>query len=112
MKAESRGKKLVVIGLENPPYAEPQAEATRNGKTQKGTANNWLTEQMKQDENVKGKASVDLANKFIWSGFKWFFDYYVVYSPVKYWKSQHLIDKKFLEGCIANRADFLLKFRR
>ena len=104
--AESRGKKLVVIGLENPPYAEPQAEATRSGKTQKGTTNNWLTEQMKQDESVKGKASVDLANKFIWSGFKWFFDYYVVYSPIKYWKSQHLIDKKFLEGCIANRADF------
>ena len=104
--AESRRKKLVVIGLENPPYAEPQAEATRSGKTQKGTTNNWLTEQMKQDESVKGKASVDLANKFIWSGFKWFFDYYVVYSPIKYWKSQHLIDKKFLEGCIANRADF------
>lgn len=104
--AESRGKKLVVIGLENPPYAEPQAEATRSGKTQKGTTNNWLTEQMKQDENVKGKASVDLANKFIWSGFKWFFDYYVVYSPIKYWKSQHLIDKKFLEGRIANRVDF------
>ena len=104
--AESRGKKLVVIGLENPPYAEPQAEATRSGKTQKGTINNWLTEQMKQDENVKGKASVDLANKFIWSGFKWFFDYYVVYSPIKYWKSQHLIDKKFLEGRIANRVDF------
>ena len=104
--AENRGKKLVVIGLENPPYAEPQAEATRSGKTQKGTANNWLTEQMKQDEKVKGKASVDLANKFIWSGFKWFFDYYVVYSPIKYWKSQHLIDKKFLEGRIANRSDF------
>lgn len=104
--AESRGKKLVVIGLENPPYGEPQAEATRSGKTQKGTANNWLTEQMKQDESVSGVLSNDLANKFIWSGFKWFFDYYVVYSPIKYWKSQHLIDKKFLEGYIANRADF------
>ena len=104
--AESRGKKLVVIGLENPPYAEPQAEATRSGKTQKGTTSNWLTEQMKQDENIKGTVNNDLANKFIWSGFKWFFDYYVVYSPIKYWKSQHLIDKKFLEGSIANRADF------
>lgn len=104
--AESRGKKLVVIGLENPPYGEPQAEATRSGKTQKGTANNWLTEQMKQDESVSGVLSNDLANKFIWSGFKWFFDYYVVYSPIKYWKSQHLIDKKFLEGYIANRAGF------
>ena len=104
--AESRGKKLVVIGLENPPYAEPQAEATRRGKTQKGSANNWITEQMKQDESVSGVLSNDLANKFIWSGFKWFFDYYVVYSPIKYWKSQHLIDKKFLEGSIANRADF------
>ena len=104
--AENRGKKLVVIGLENPPYGEPQAEATRSGKTQKGTANNWLTEQMKQDESVNGVLSNDLANKFIWSGFKWFFDYYVVYSPIKYWKSQHLVDKKFLEGSIVNRVDF------
>ena len=103
-EAESRGKKLVVIGLENPPYGEPQAEATRSGKTQKGSYENYITKEMKKE--VKGKTSTDLANKFIWSGFKYFFDYYVVYSPVKYFKSQGLINKEFNEGIIVNRADF------
>lgn len=103
-EAETKGKKLVVIGLENPPYAEPQAESTRSGKTQKGSYENYITEEMKKE--VKGKATVDLANKFIWSGFKYFFDYYVVYSPVKYFKSQGLINKEFNEGIIVNRKDF------
>ena len=62
--AENRGKKLVVIGLENPPYAEPQAEATRSGKTQKGTSNNWLTEQMKQDESINVLGSPCLFFKY------------------------------------------------
>ena len=96
--AESRGKKLVVIGLENPPYSESHDKTTSN------TSDNFITREMKKE--VKGRATNDLANKFIWSGFNWFFDYYVVYSPIKYWKSQHLVDKKFLEGSIVNRADF------
>ena len=101
-ESESRGKKLVVIGLENPPYAEPGAKSNCHNKT----TDNYLTTKMKEDKRIKGRASTDLANKFIWSGFEWFFDYYIVYSPIKYWKSQHLIDKKFLEGSIVNRADF------
>lgn len=105
-EAESRGKKLVVIGLENPPYMEASAEATRSGKTQKGTYENYITKEMKKDENVSGRTSTDFANKFIWSGFKYYFDYYVVYSPVKYFKSQGLINKTFNEGIIVNRADF------
>lgn len=96
--AESRGKKLVVIGLENPPYSESHDKTTSN------TSDNFITREMKKE--VKGRATNDLANKFIWSGFNWFFDYYVVYSPIKYWKSQHLVDKKFLEGSVVNRADF------
>ena len=97
-------RKLVVIGLENPPYGEPQAEATRSGKTQKGSFDNYITVEMKKE--VKGTACKDLVNKFIWSGFKYYFDYYVVYSPVKYFKSQHLVNKVFLNGAIVNRADF------
>jgi len=103
-ETEAKGKKLVVIGLENPPYGEPQAEATRSGKTQKGSYENYITKEMKKE--AKGTASNDLANKFIWSGFKYFFDHYVVYSPVKYFKSQGLINKKFNEGIIVNRTDF------
>ena len=52
----------------------------------------------------------DLGNAFIWSGFKYYLrqptDSYIVYSPVKYWKAQHLIDKKFMGGFAFNRRHF------
>ena len=106
-ESESRGKKLVVIGLENPPYSEV------SGLTIKGKENRqeYVTDKMKESGVNKGSLKAahitkDIANRFIWSGFEWFFDYYVAYAPIKYWKSQHLIDKKFLEGSIVNRADF------
>lgn len=102
--AKANGKKLVVIGLENPPYGEPQAEATRSGNTRKGSNKNYVTIKMK--EVVSGPAVNELVNKFIWSGFKWYFDYYTLYSPIKYWKSQHLISKHCLEGIFVNRKDF------
>lgn len=105
--AESRGKKLVVIGLENPPYKTAGSEAIRGkGREVKSSSDNFITEKMKESGKLKNRALVDFANKFIWSGFEYFFDYYVVYAPIKYWKNQNVVDKKFLEGSIANRADF------
>lgn len=104
---ESRGKKLVVIGLENPPYKTAGSEAIRGkGREVKSSSDNFITEKMKESGKLKNRALVDFANKFIWSGFEYFFDYYVVYAPIKYWKNQNVVDKKFLEGSIANRADF------
>lgn len=95
-----------VIMLENPPYSEPQAEATRSGETIKGTSKNYITEQMKLNK-INGVTARDMANKFIWSGFNLIkADYYVVYSPVKYFKSQNLVNKKFIEGRLVNRKDF------
>ena len=106
-ETESRGKKLVVIGLENPPYKTAGSEAIRgNGREVKNSSDNFITEKMKESGKLKNRALVDFANKFIWSGFEYFFDYYVVYAPIKYWKNQNVVDKKFLEGSIANRADF------
>jgi hypothetical protein len=98
-EVESKGKKLVVIGLENPPYGEPGTKNNREMKTI-----SYINEQMKKE--ISGTVCKDLANQFIWSGFKQFFDYYVVYSPVKYFKSQSLINKEFNEGIIVNRLDF------
>ncbi len=95
-----------VILLENPPYSEPQAAATRKGETFHRTSENFITEKMKASK-VNGVTARDMANKFIWSGFNIVnADYYVVYSPVKYFKSQNLVNKKFLEGCLVNRKDF------
>ena len=104
---KENGKELRLIFFENPPYAEPQAEATRSGNTVKGTGKEYITTLMKSSGRKFGTATNDIANKFIWSAFNYFdCDHYIVFSPIKYWKSQHLINEKFIEGFIGNRAEF------
>ena len=103
-EVESKGKKLIVIGLENPPYSNAGGGLSDGKEKRKGNSDNFISNEMKKEKI--GRATNELANKFIWSGFKYYFDYYVVYSPIKYWKSQHLIDKKFLNGIITNRKDY------
>lgn len=59
---------------------------------------------------VRGSPTNDMGNAFIWSGFRYYLrqptDSYVVFSPVKYWKAQHLVKKQFLEGFAFNRKHF------
>lgn len=100
-----------IILFENPPYAETTSvEHQKNHKGRKSSAwkNSFVVKEMKK--KVKGTGSNDLGNAFIWSGFEYFLrqptDSYVVYSPVKYWKAQHLINKKFLGGYAFNRRWF------
>lgn len=96
--------KCTIILFENPPYAESNGTTKINGEWK----NSYLAKEMKQ--TVGGQASNDLGNVFIWSAFKYYLrqptDSYIVYSPVKYWKVQHLIDKKFLGGFAFNRRWF------
>lgn len=103
--------KCTVILFENPPYAETTSiEHQKKGKGKKASIwkNSFVVTEMKKE--VKGTATNDLGNAFIWSGFKYYLrqptDSYVVYSPVKYWKVQHLIDKEFLGGFAFNRYWF------
>ena len=89
-----------VILFENPPYAETTSvEHQRHGVGKKSSTwkNSYVVSEMKKE--VKGTATNDLGNAFIWSAFKYYLrqptDSYIVYSPVKYWKAQHLINKEF-----------------
>ncbi len=100
-----------VILFENPPYAETtSAEHQRTGHSRASSAwkQSWVVSEMKKE--IKGTASNDLGNAFIWSAFKYYLrkptDSYIVYSPAKYWKAQHLIDRKFLGGFAFNRRHF------
>ena len=100
-----------IILFENPPYAETtSAEHQRKKQSKKssGWKNSYVVVEMKK--TVKGAVSNDLGNAFIWSGFKYFLrqptDSYIVYSPVKYWKAQHLISKQFIKGFAFNRRHF------
>ena len=104
-----------VILFENPPYAETtSAEHQRRHTGQKSSTwkNSYVVQQLKIDVKgkVKGSVSNDMGNAFIWSGFKYYLrqptDSYIVFSPVKYWKAQHLVKKKFLGGFAFNRRHF------
>lgn len=97
--------------FENPPYAETTSvEHQRKGQGKKSSTwkNSYVVSEMKKI--LKGSVTNDLGNAFIWSGFEYYLrqptDSYVVYSPVKYWKAQQLIDKRFISGLAFNRRWF------
>lgn len=101
--------KMTIIIFENPPYGEV------NGSTRgKGSSASWkksfIANKMNEDTNVQGAVKNDMANLFIWSAFKYYLrqptDSLVVYSPIKYWKSQNLINKEFGGGFAFNRKAF------
>ncbi len=103
--------KFTIILFENPPYAETTSiEHQKSGKGKESSAwkQSYVVTEMKKE--VKGTVSNDLGNAFIWSAFKFYLrqdtDSYIVFSPVKYWKAQHLINKKFLDGYAFNRRHF------
>lgn len=100
-----------IILFENPPYAETtSAEHQRQGQSKQSSTwkNSYVVTEMKKV--LKGSVTNDLGNAFIWSGFKYYLrqptDSFIVYSPVKYWKAQRLIDKRFIGGYAYNRKWF------
>lgn len=104
--------KCTIILYENPPYIEGQSiEFHKSGGAGADWKDGYVVQEMKKE--VSGVASNDMANAFIWSAFKFFLrqptDSYVVFSPIKYWKSQNLIDRKFLDGFAFNRKHFHAK---
>lgn len=106
-----KNENCTIILFENPPYAETTSIEHQKKKVSKKSSlwkNSYVVQQMKKE--VKGVATNDLGNAFIWSAFKYYLrqntDSYIIYSPVKYWKAQHLINKKFIKGFAFNRKHF------
>jgi len=99
-----------VILFENPPYSDVGAVKNNPATKNKTTSwkNSFIAEQMKKE--ITGTVKNDLANLFIWSGFKYYLrqetDSFILFSPVKYWKSNKLVNKKFNNGFIFNRRHF------
>lgn len=103
--------KCTIILYENPPYAETTSlehQRMKQSKASSGWKNSYVVTEMKKEK--KGQVTNDLGNAFIWSAFEYYLrqdtDSYIVYSPCMYWKSQHLIDKKFISGYAFNRKHF------
>lgn len=100
-----------IILFENPPYADTTSiEHQKQGAGKKSSEwkKSHVVKEMKNA--VTGTATNDLGNAFIWSAFNYYLrqetDSYIVFSPVKYWKAQHLIDKEFIRGFAFNRKHF------
>lgn len=98
-----------IILFENPPFADATSiEHQRRGV---GGAEWKEYDVFKAMSKEVGRSALnDLGNVFIWSAFKYYLrqptDSYIVYSPAKYWKAQHLINKRFLDGFAFNRRHF------
>ena len=104
-----KDKNCSVILLENPPYSEVAAGSLQNAGIKKNPwKNTYVMQEMKKEK--KGSVTNELGNLFIWSGFKYYLrdelDFFILYSPTKYWRYQNLVNKKFVDGFLCNRKHF------
>lgn len=98
-----RNKNISVILLENPPFLD--VYSNKEGGVKSSTVSSSFVR-----DQMSGRERTDLGNQFIWSAFNYYlrdeYDFAIIYSPIKYWKSQHVIDKRFIEGYLCNKQHF------
>ena len=109
-------EKCTIILYENPPYQDSSAITYTDdngirGKT--GRKDTYVCSEYKKNLHLlnEGKGSFrEISNLFIWSGFRYYLrqntDSYIVFSPIKYWKTIGLEDYKFIDGYVFNRKYF------
>jgi hypothetical protein len=95
-----------IILFENPPYRDSTSNTHLSSA---GKGNNLVKEEMAA-ERKWGATQNDIANQFIYSAWRHYLtkenDFYVLFSPIKYWKSLGLGEYKFVDGYLFNRAHF------
>lgn len=107
-------KNVVVIMYENPPYSDTSANNVEGNTARDSVKDKYVFKEMNKALsrfNCKNVSTCrDLSNLFIWSAFEYYLkgedDIYILYSPIKYWKSLHIVNKEFIEGYIVNRKHF------
>lgn len=101
-----KNKKTNIILYENPPYRDT---TSNTHLASSGKVTNIIRDEM-ASEKQWGATQNDIANQFIWSGWKHYLtkpdDYFILFSPIKYWKSLGLGEKKFIDGFLFNRQFF------
>jgi hypothetical protein len=98
--------KCTIIILENPPFSDETSNG--NGKAVLKD-NSFVLDEMKKE--VTGNITNELANRFIWSIFKFYLPrkdgFAIIFSPIKYWKgTNQIINKEYIKGFIFNRKHF------
>lgn len=110
-----------IILFENPPYNDTSSiTSIYDDEGNKHITNNkqtFIFNEMNKEKEKFRNSNIstirDYANRFIWSGFKYYLrqkgDAYIVFSPVKYFKSLGIIeddDLRFEKGFLFNRKHF------
>lgn len=99
--------KTNIVLCENPPYRDQVAD---NGRVSKSFIFSEMSKVLKSLPNSNVSTVRDLSNQFIWSAWEFYLrkknDCYVLFSPVKYWKTLGLSNKSFIEGFLFNREFF------
>lgn len=102
-------KNVAIIGFENPPYSSELARA-QEGNVKSIDKFSYIRKLMSDEFVGDSNHAKDLLNQFVWSFEKYFMrdenDYYILFAPVKYWKSVGLMQKIFINGFLANRGNF------
>lgn len=113
--------KCSVILFENPPYDD--TSSIRAGKDEDGSKHktqnksSYIFQEMSKEKDTFKNSNIstirDFANRFIWSAYKYYLrqsgDSYIVFSPVKYFKSLGIFEKqpeRFVKGFLFNRKHF------
>ncbi|MFV8468521.1 hypothetical protein ACNQ2K_02505 [Mycoplasma sp. VS292A] len=95
-----------LIFLENPPFRDETSTLSSKDKESRKHIT-YIDGLMVNDKKIKGALKNELATKFIWSAFNIYKpNEYILYSPIKYWKKDHIIDKKYFNGYISNRKNY------
>lgn len=104
--------KCTIILFENVPYSD---EVSGNKELRgKGVRRSFVFGEIQKalpNFRVSSIATArELANQFIWSGFHYYMrektDSYIVFSPIKYWKTIGLFSKQMISGYLFNRKYF------
>lgn len=98
-----------IIMLENPPYRD-DTTGDKSGKMSRSYEDSYVKKQMKLNIKSGGAIFNDISNRFIWSAQEYYLkkenDFFILYSPVKYFKSCNLCNKTFIDGYLLNRQYF------
>lgn len=98
-----------IIMFENPPYRDDTSGMTKI-KSSDFRQKSYVLEQMKANGVKKVN---EIANRFIWSAFEYYLlkpnDAYILFSPIKYWKLDNLVNRKFYGGFLFNKKHFHAK---
>ena len=104
-----------IIMLENPHYQDSSSDNIKgfDEEIRNSRKLNFVCNEMKnkfKNRNKNTKSTREISNQFIWSAFEYYLkkenDFYILYSPVKYFKSIDLVNKTFIDGYLLNRQYF------